>query len=418
MLCKRDFLTTALLVLAPQILAYPPKNITEIQMNNPNLLANGFHKQQVVAALTTSHQELILLPTEKCNFRCTYCYEDFELGKMSERTQHALELFIEKKISTLKSLRFSWFGGEPLAAKGVVLRLATFAKHLCEQNEVQCSGGLTTNGYVLDAKLARELILLKQNFFQITLDGWKEAHDELRKRADGKGTFDVIWRNLLSLKSLDLKFEVCVRVHVRRNNQENLEVLMREYAKHFFNDARFYLDFQHLRDMGGEGGKSVEGVTRAELSPIEIRLRKVVIEEVHRLRAAVTDIDSLSTDATAEAEFILAKAANAGESAGSERRSEQLAATPYICYAAKANSLLVRSNGRLGKCTVAFDDERNDIGFLSDDGRIVIDQDKLRPWLRGFETLNVDDTGCPLHDLPKLPSRYQALEDVRVRVVS
>jgi uncharacterized protein len=44
-------------------------------------LPNGFTRAQVGAALSPRFQQLTILPTEKCNFRCTYCYEDFELGK-------------------------------------------------------------------------------------------------------------------------------------------------------------------------------------------------------------------------------------------------------------------------------------------------------------------------------------------------
>ena len=53
----------------------------------PVTLPNGFTRRQIAEAISPRIQELILLPTEKCNFRCTYCYEDFELGKMSEETQ-------------------------------------------------------------------------------------------------------------------------------------------------------------------------------------------------------------------------------------------------------------------------------------------------------------------------------------------
>ena len=248
-------------------------------------LPNGFNKHQVAAALSPKLQELILLPTEKCNFRCTYCYEDFELGRMTEKTQRAIELFVDRRVPDLDELRFSWFGGEPLLAKNVVLRLSRYAKSVCDANGVKFTGGLTTNAYALDKTLAGELVNLHQDFFQITLDGWKDAHDALRRRADGAGTFDVIWNNLVSLKTLQEKFEVCVRVHVRRDNQDNLEILMREYAKEFFDDRRFYLDFQHLRDMGGEGGKTVNGVTRDELASIEVHLRKTVIAEVKRLNS-------------------------------------------------------------------------------------------------------------------------------------
>jgi uncharacterized protein len=367
-------------------------------------LPHGFTYPQIAAAISPQVQELILLPTEKCNFRCTYCYEDFELGKMSETTQRAIELFIDGRVPNLKVLNFSWFGGEPLVAKDIVLRISKYAKQRCAEYGVTFAGGLTTNAYVLDTALAQELIDLNQDFFQITLDGWKDAHDALRKRADGRGTFDVIWQNLKNMKSIRTHFEVVVRVHVRRDNQENLETLMREYAKEFFDDDRFRLDFQHLRDLGGEGGKTIiDGVTLDQLPAIEQRLRQIAIAEVRRLRNENETIDALDAainpplSAELDSSVVIEKAANAGESAGSQRASAQTEGAPYICYAAKTNSLLIRSNGRIGKCTVAFDDDRNDLGYLDDDGKIVINNQKLQPWIRGLGTLDTHITGCPMN---------------------
>ena len=43
-------------------------------------LPHGFGRGQLAAAISPRVQELILLPTEKCNFRCTYCYEDFKIS--------------------------------------------------------------------------------------------------------------------------------------------------------------------------------------------------------------------------------------------------------------------------------------------------------------------------------------------------
>jgi len=42
----------------------------------------------------------------------------------------------------------------------------------------------------------------------------------------------------------------------------------------------------------------------------------------------------------------------------------------YICYASKANSLVIRADGRIAKCTVALNDERNHIGDLKPDGSL------------------------------------------------
>lgn len=370
-------------------------------------LPNGFTRRQIASAISPRIQELILLPTEKCNFRCTYCYEDFELGKMSPVTQRAIEIFLEKRIPKIELLKFSWFGGEPLLATDVVLRLSEFAKDLCDRQQVKFQGGMTTNGYALEKALAEKLILLNQDFFQVTFDGWGSYHDELRKRADGRETFQKIWDNLIAMKSLNLKFEVCVRLHLRRDNLKNIELFLENFAAAFRGDDRFYLDFQHLRDMGGEGGKTiVNGISYKELLGIEAGLRSIY-------RQALAKVLGLAIPTEQDTTFVQ-KAANAGESAGSQRSVEYVHGEPYVCYASKANSILIRSNGRIGKCTVAFNDSRNDIGELAADGSIKIDNDKLRPWLVGLSNYDPEAAGCPIHVMPLEVKKIEIVKKAQV----
>jgi uncharacterized protein len=63
--------------------------------------------------------------------------------------------------------------------------------------------------------------------------------------------------------------------------------------------------------------------------------------------------------------------------------------------------MLSRANGRIGKCTVAFSDARNDLRYLSPDGNVVVNNQKLQRWMRGLASLDVGETGCPLVALPK-----------------
>src|SRR5690606_22612548 len=147
----------------------------------------------------------------------------------------------------------------------------------------------------------------------------------------------------------------------------------------------FRLDFEHLRDLGGEGGKTVvNALSIKELREVEKELRSIF----NAARAP--------TEASIQLDAALAAAKLGGESAGGQRASDIALGEPYICYAAKANSLLIRADGRIGKCTVALDDDRNTIGSLRPDGTIEIDNEKLRPWLRGIESLDEQDLGCPL----------------------
>ena len=66
-----------------------------------------------------------------------------------------------------------------------------------------------------------------------------------------------------------------------------------------------------------------------------------------------------------------------------------------ICYAARANAFVVRSDGRVAKCTVAFQDDRNTVGRLTEDGGLIIDHERHLPWLRGLISGDSAELTCP-----------------------
>jgi uncharacterized protein len=344
-----------------------------------------FSHAQIASTLTPKIQQLILLPTEKCNFRCSYCYEDFKIGKMKEAVIVGIERYMDRRIPELSKLSLSWFGGEPLIARDAVLRISAHASRLCKDYGVALEGGLTTNAYILDFDLFEELLSYDQRFFQITLDGWREGHDAVRRRAKGRPTFDRIWENLLATRGSRENFHIMIRVHVRRDNRSSLEALLDNIASAFGGDARYTLDFEHLRNLGGEGGKSVDRpLTWAELREVELELRS-------RYESAAAKVPGKDMIPSSERGGASISAAPLGEVSGTGSGT-----APYICYAAKPNSLLVRADGRIGKCTVALTDDRNTIGHLNEDGTLTLDNNQLQPWIRGLHNLNPEALACPL----------------------
>lgn len=137
----------------------------------------GQCKQQLWEA--AQKQLLItILPTEKCNFRCWYCYEDFKHGKMSDDIQQCSVRFIEQQIKDIQpaSLQVNWFGGEPLLACDVIENISTQLLNVCRQNSIAYHAQITTNGYLLTPECVQRLFNLGVNTYQITLDG--SRHDK------------------------------------------------------------------------------------------------------------------------------------------------------------------------------------------------------------------------------------------------
>ena len=322
---------------------------------------NGFKLTSIGRAFSNKHLELIILPTEKCNFRCVYCYEDFAIGKMKPSVVNGVKNFLANRMPNLDSLAISWFGGEPLLAKDVVLDIARYAKRLSDVHGVKYRGGFTTNASLLTTDLIKQFSDANHLDYQITLDGDRDTHNTTRVLANGKGTFDQIWTNLLNAARTDVAFQIKLRIHITPYNEVAVEKLLRDVEKCLGADERFSIFFHQVSNLGGPNAEKIESLSKARYGAIVERLKQ-------------------------------------SSSIFSKRVSSEsdLSSNGYICYAAKPNSFLIRSNGRVGKCTVALDDERNDIGTITDDGRLIIENKKLRVWMNGFETIDPARLGCPL----------------------
>lgn len=326
-------------------------------------------------AFSKDSLQLIIFPTEKCNFRCTYCYEDFSIGRMSPKVQQSLKNFISRTAPRLKQLHLSWFGGEPLLAPKIVKDISAYAQQVARQYGMRSFGGnLTTNGYLLTPVLFRELLELQQSSYQISFDGFGEGHDATRKSASGGGTFDVIWSNLLATRECSDDFSILLRVHVTPSNRESVSRLIDEIAVQFAGDRRYRVLFKAVGNYGGPNSHLIKTIPLAEM-----------VSFIPRLQAVLTaaKVSSISVTDSAESDI-----------GGDDDM-------PYICYASKPNSFVVRSTGSIGKCTVALYDPRNCVGQLTEDGGIELNAN-VGLWMRGFKDLDLNALGCPMTGLPPL----------------
>jgi uncharacterized protein len=66
-----------------------------------------------------------------------------------------------------------------------------------------------------------------------------------------------------------------------------------------------------------------------------------------------------------------------------------------VCYAARANAFVIRADGAVSKCTVAFDDDRNVVGRLTKEGELIINHELHTPWLRGLVSGDASALTCP-----------------------
>lgn len=326
-------------------------------------------------SLSNTRLELIILPTEQCNFRCTYCYEDFAIGGMSQTTINAVMSLIERRAPKLKILELSYFGGEPLLGMRAIKQISSKAISLSREYGFDLLSSATTNAYLLNGNNLNDLVGLGITTFQISLDGWQQVHDKTRRRKDGTGSFDKIWDNLISAKNTNLNFHFTLRIHLMPGNEESVIQLVRN-VNQFLDDDRFVMMFKKVGEWGGKD----------EAHP------EVYVDNSAALDELLAQIDSLAQRRTLDS---VDELGGGSASSGERKLTEQTQDMPYVCYASMGNSLVIRANGRINKCTVALNSPRNDIGCINADGSLSIDSLKLGPWLGGLANIDVDYLGCP-----------------------
>lgn len=307
---------------------------------------------------------LILFPTEACNFRCVYCYETFQYGRMDATTIEGIKNFLNIRVPELTSLHISWFGGEPLLAMNIIEDISTHILSLLnEYPECIFQADITTNAYELTLPIFERLCQFKVGLYQISFDGPKDHHDKKRILANGEGTFDRIWENLFNLKCTDKQVSFLIRLHLDKENFPHIHTFMEDYKKTFSDDSRFRLFLRPLSQLGGKQDAALNTFNEEE--------GKKVVEELTRFTESNKIQNKTFTD------------------------------FPKICYASKLNSFAIRADGTISKCTVALDRKYNEVGQIRRNGTLKIHKKKLFKWVRGIQSGNERELFCPMENILK-----------------
>ena len=140
--------------------------------------------------------------SNKCNFRCKYCFEDHTKEKEFvdiPKIKKIIEEFV-KTHSKKKKVFIDLSGsGEPLLKLKEILEINTYSRKLGEKYGLEVVVQFVTNGYLLSEKIVK---LLQDNLilFGVSLDGTKDIHDSNRRTLTLSATYDVITQNLSRIK--------------------------------------------------------------------------------------------------------------------------------------------------------------------------------------------------------------------------
>lgn len=200
---------------------------TRTLLKSRGYLTDMNEEQYVRESLETyyrSHPALqfTICPTYKCNLACPYCFQSdihqdsptLDLAQINEIFQ-AMDQMVHLKPEA--AVQFELFGGEPFLARN-----QSQVEYILQQAIERSWPILSiTNGTELGAYFP---FLQKHSahfrHMQITLDGPKEIHDQLRKYRNNSGSYDLICSNITFL--LEHHIPVTVRINTGRENVRHL----------------------------------------------------------------------------------------------------------------------------------------------------------------------------------------------------
>lgn len=137
--------------------------------------------------------------TEKCNLRCTYCYEedkkhitmDYEVAK------DAVDFFLEQPIKEERGI-FEFIGGEPLAESELLFKIIKYIdKRLFELDHPWKKNvlyAITTNGTLFTDEIKEVLERNRKKLsVGLSIDGTREAHNLNRDNSYDDIIEDLDW---------------------------------------------------------------------------------------------------------------------------------------------------------------------------------------------------------------------------------
>ncbi len=170
-----------------------------------------------------------LAVAQKCNLGCTYCYaQQGEFGGTAknmplETALQAVDVLVDG-VDDGGRFNLAFMGGEPLVNRKVLRQATLHAVKRAKERAISVSFSITTNGTLLRQ---HDAVFFEEHGFAVTisLDGVGETHDALRPYKGGKGSYELIMKNVRPLLAIQKHMQVSARVTVTPKNLSLLPIL-------------------------------------------------------------------------------------------------------------------------------------------------------------------------------------------------
>ena len=187
-------------------------------------------------------RSLCIILNNSCNLGCEYCYANkgkYDISNEQipfENAVKAIDIFANSVIqNNFQGLSITFFGGEPLLSCSLIRQIVDYID--CKYPDMKHVYNIVTNGTLLNEQ---NILFLQRHSFNImvSIDGGKNVHDLSRKFVSGKGSYDIIVKNIHKFKSLE---NVSGRITVSNQNTD-IEKSVRDVINIGIKNVSFALD--------------------------------------------------------------------------------------------------------------------------------------------------------------------------------
>ena len=150
----------------------------------------------------------VLLLTNRCNLRCTYCYAAGGEGPVQDLSLELARAAIDTVVHSSVELKQPHFeltfhgGGEPVQIWETVQAATAYAR----TKDLPCRTSMVTNGVWTTRQ--REWILHNIDSLSISFDGRQETQDRQRPSASGRGSFKAVMRTIRALDKAGFSYGI------------------------------------------------------------------------------------------------------------------------------------------------------------------------------------------------------------------
>lgn len=156
--------------------------------------------------------------TAFCNLGCSYCFADGGdygriKGRMEAEMVGEILAFARTHVTPSQTVRFEFFGGEPLLNFARIEELCEGAQVMAEETGIRFIHRISTNLTVLPPG-ARELFARHRFIVSVSIDGDEATHDFNRPTKGGKGSWARIVENCRAVRAASDDITMVARMTV------------------------------------------------------------------------------------------------------------------------------------------------------------------------------------------------------------